>query len=448
MGAVDARHWASPDDPMPLRVSPPSEGFSVSAADGPVAAPGTGRYRAACDYPRESASTTWSTFQRITASYVSSGASPTVSVYRLETTGTPVSRAIVVTRSSLNWASAKIADTLFARMAATRSAISPALGSWPGRIHDRAVDRQAVGRREVRERVVERDDGALRLGDRAEPVLRVRVELGEGRPVGGEALRVGRGPVGVRVRERRRDPLRVQGGVRDVHPQVRVGARRAVIALALEQRDALEVLPERHDGRGRAGVLDEARNPVVEAEAVAHDELRLGDPPHVAGRRVEGVHLAALGDEALDAHARPADLADHVREDRRGRDDVDGTVRSPAGRRRGIPAGAARGDEDADGERREQHAASRGSRTRRITAGPRRALAGRAQPEDLEPVGGDPEPGPPADRGEHVGRGPGRRRRATGRTTCRSRGGDGRARTPRTRGRPRAGPRARRGGAT
>ena len=78
------------------------------------------------------------------------------------------------------------------------------------------------------------------------------------------------------------------------------------------------------DRRARAGVLDQRGQPVVEAEPVAHDQVGARDPLDVGRRGVEGVDLAALGDEAVDVDPRPADLRDHVGQHRRRRDDADG----------------------------------------------------------------------------------------------------------------------------
>ena len=63
----------------------------------------------------------------------------------------------------------------------------------------------------------------------------------------------------------------------------RVGVRRLLGGLALllvvatfEVGDALEVLGQLHDRGLRAGVLDQVRQPLVQAQTVEHDEVRIG----------------------------------------------------------------------------------------------------------------------------------------------------------------------------
>ena len=121
----------------------------------------------------------------------------------------------------------------------------------------------------------------------------------------------------------------------------------ALVRGTLQERHPLEVVGERHDRCVGAGIPHEPCQPVVEPEAVADDQVGVGDSADVAGRRVEGVDLAALRNEAVDADAVTADLADHVREDRRGRDHVHRAVLGGGGGR-GISALAACGDEDGE----------------------------------------------------------------------------------------------------
>ena len=179
-----------------------------------------------------------------------------------------------------------------------------------------------------------------------------------------------------------------------------------LVALAArEVGHALEVLGQPDHGGVRPGVRDELGQPVVEAQAVDEHEVGLGDAADVRRRGIERVDLAALGHEAVHAHAVAAHLAHEVGEDRGGGDDperVAATRRRSRARPRRPPAGAsatraadagAAGATEADGRRSRHDGAV--ARVRR--------LAGGAQAEDLEAVGGDAEPRPVADLAEHVG---------------------------------------------
>ncbi len=218
---------------------------------------------------------------------------------------------------------------------------------------------------------MERDHVAVRRGDRREPLADHAVQRRQLRPVrvraGAEVRRVS----GVGRRERRLDPVHVADAVGDVHPDVRVD--RPGSALALEVRHALEVLAQRDDRRGRPRVLDQGRQPVVEAEAVADDEVGMGDPLHVGRGGIERVDLAAPGHEAVDVDPGAPDPGDHVREHRRGGDDRDRVGVRGGRRRRGAGAGAAARRHERDRQERQDGAG--------------------AQPATAPHAGGDPPGG-------------------------------------------------------
>src|SRR6476620_8844248 len=95
-------------------------GVDVDESDGDLV-----RYR--------SASTMCCMSQRMTPTYVSAGAGPRASLYRLVTTSViPASSARVLASDGLNCASVKTAWTPAFFTVSTSCAISPAEGSWPG----------------------------------------------------------------------------------------------------------------------------------------------------------------------------------------------------------------------------------------------------------------------------------------------------------------------------
>ena len=356
---------------------------------------------------------------------MSCGGSPTLSVYRSDTTVAPVSAAIVSTMSRVELRLGE--DRLDAALADPRHERGDLAGAriLPGRVDHGAVDRQPVGRGEVRERVVERDDRPVRLGDGGELGLRVLVERRQPLLVAAEVGAVVRGaardrPRPARPRSAPRRPRRrrrsATGGGWPASP----GSSPA------RSVDARQVVAERDDRRLRPGVAHEVAQPVVQPQPVADDEPRVGDAPDVGRRGIERVHLAALGDEALDADPVAADL--------RGRGPRGSsswsTTGTPASRRRRPPGRRTRL------RRARRRRRARMSASARCASPCRRRLARGAQAEQLQPVGGDPEPRPPAHRPRGPPRGRRRRRRATVRSRCRSRGGGGPARRRRTRGRP------------
>ena len=134
------------------------------------------------------------------------------------------------------------------------------------------------------------------------------------------------------------DPLHVQLRVRDVHPEVRVDGPGPIGAGEVRHAGFVRAeLDERARRQLRLG--KERREPVVDAQSVHHDQVGAGDRADVRRRRRIGVGVGAGRDEARDPDLVPARLAHEVREDRRGRDDVEGIG---GGRRRDRTAGGGR----------------------------------------------------------------------------------------------------------
>ena len=166
----------------------------------------------------------------------------------------------------------------------------------------RAHHLDAVAAREVAERVVSRNDLALRrrhaldaCGDFAvEPVER------PDRPGGvagerGTALRV-------RLRQCRANRLDRAHAVSRVLPPV------GIVVEALHRVD------QAHDLGVAAGVVDHVREPVVHLATRAKHDRGAGHRLHVARARLVVVRVAARAQHALDVHAVPAHLPGQVRD--------------------------------------------------------------------------------------------------------------------------------------
>jgi hypothetical protein len=125
-----------------------------------------------------------------------------------------------------------------------------------------------------------------------------------------------------------------------------------VVIVAGQVRRPREVLGEPDDRRLRPGVGGEAGEPVVEAEAVRDDEIRLDEPPGVARRRIEGMDLAAFRDEGGHPDPPAADLGDEIGEHGRRRHDLDlrGRRRSAAVGGAGLTSGEDEGEDAQDGD--------------------------------------------------------------------------------------------------
>ena len=144
---------------------------------------------------------------------------------------------------------------------------------------------------------------------------------------------------GVGCHQRRQDPIDVEPRVRDVHPEMRVLAA----VLAGDVLHPRQVLTELDEGRaGGRGVGDRLLEPVVEAHAVHHEQLRGGDGPDVGRPGRERVHVAVRRNEARRGHEVAAHFLDHLGEDGRGRDDRQSTDRRRRRIRRPVPQPARR----------------------------------------------------------------------------------------------------------
>ena len=194
----------------------------------------------------------------------------------------------------------------------------------------------------------------------------------------------------------------------------------------------------RTTGHVRRGRLDDRLEPVVEAEAVHHDEVGLAERGHVARRRVERLHDAALRDDARDARRsgrRPA------RRGRRGRSSSRRPRSASGVRRRASPDGEQAGEHAAAATRARGRPGRRPAR-RITTPAPRPRTPGSAR---TAPAGGCRRGSRSAARSRGRCRGSRRRRsRSSGRSSRRRRGGDGPGRSRRRRGRRSAGRSARR----
>ena len=288
---------------------------------------------------------------------------------------------------------------------------------------------------------MERDDRPVGLGDRRERRGGLRVERRQLACVGGQARVVVRGVLGIGGRERLGDPRpRTARRSCDVEPQVRVD-RLAGLARQRGTSTPARSSAERDDRGRRAGVRDQVGQPVVQAEPVAHDEVGVGQPR--GRRRAWGRTCGPRRPWGRGCSTGDVLAADLRRPGPRG----SWSWRRPHGvgvrgrrRRRRPPHAASERPTTSQDERRARR--GDGGSPAPIPV----ALARRAQPEQLEPVGRDLEPGlgarPSASDLGQAGVVDVERPAAA---PCRSRGGGGRRRRRRRRARRRAGRPARRG---
>ena len=124
----------------------------------------------------------------------------------------------------------------------------------------------------------------------------------------------------ISIRERRLDVAHVGSGEPRVHPEVGVGMS-LVVPVRLHQRD--EAL-RRRDHPGLRVRRDEAVQPALQPQAVAHDEIGIGNPARVRRHRLVGVRIAADVDDGDDleplSRHRPHEIGkDADRDDCEGR---------------------------------------------------------------------------------------------------------------------------------
>ena len=180
---------------------------------------------------------------------------------------------------------------------------------------------------------MEGDELPIRLGDRRDLGPDPGVEGFELLLVGGRLGLIRRGVGRICRPEGLRDPIHVQLGVFDVHPQMRILRGRG---LAGQQRHARQVDPELEQRRsGGRGVGDRLGEPVVQAEPVHDQQLRAADGAHVGRSGLEGVDVGVLGHDAGDGNKVAADVRDQIRENRRGRHHGQFAVGAAARRRTG-----------------------------------------------------------------------------------------------------------------